>query len=152
MNTAQPKNSSEDTGPRVLQLDCGSAVRGCAPDGLKGQSAMARAQIDFDGQGSFSLPYPNGHFDCVVASFFVHRLSRAKREAVAREVSRVLIPGGELLMAERTRRRPPLMGTLSAAARLFTDFEIRVDTNELDAEKSDKLCNSTHLRARKPPQ
>lgn len=152
MTTAQPKNCSEDTGPRVLQLDCGSLGRGGALHDFKGQTALAKARIVFDGRGFFSLPYPNGHFHRIVASFFVHRLSRAKREAVAREVSRVLIPGGELLMAERTRKRPPLMGALSATARLFSDFEIQVDTNGAGSQKSDKFCNTTHLRARKPAQ
>ena len=150
MNTAQPKNCTRDAGPRVLLLDRESSVRKCAPDDLEGQSVPTTVQIVFDGRYPFSLPYPNGHFDRVVASFFVHRLSRTRREALARELRRVLIPGGELLMAEQTRKRTPLMGTLSAIARLFTDFEIRVDSNRADTEKSDKFRNTTNLRARKP--
>ena len=49
---------------------------------------------------SFDLPYPTAHFDRVVSSLFFHHLSWENKEKTAKELLRVLKPGGELHIAD----------------------------------------------------
>lgn len=46
------------------------------------------------------LPYPNSHFDIVLSCMMLHHLPRDVRIECAREVRRVLKPGGHVLAAD----------------------------------------------------
>ncbi len=56
------------------------------------------------GEGQ-ALPFPDASFDIVVSSFAVHHMPVSARSTAVREISRVLRPGGRLLIAEF---RPPV--------------------------------------------
>ncbi len=56
--------------------------------------------IRFDQGMSFDLPYPNESFDVVLTTMMLHHLSRDDKQATAREMYRVLRPGGRLFGAD----------------------------------------------------
>lgn len=47
-----------------------------------------------------SLPFPDGSFDVVLSTLMMHHLPRATREQAAREIRRVLKPGGRVLVVD----------------------------------------------------
>ena len=49
---------------------------------------------------SFSRPYPNGSFDVVLTSMMLHHLTQEDKQTTAREMYRVLRPGGQLFGAD----------------------------------------------------
>jgi ubiquinone/menaquinone biosynthesis C-methylase UbiE len=57
-------------------------------------------EIQFDHGMSFELPYPDGSFDVVLTSMMLHHLIREDKQKTAREMFRVLRPGGRLFGAD----------------------------------------------------
>ena len=47
-----------------------------------------------------ALPFPDGHFDAVLSTLMLHHLPREARQQCAREVRRVLKPGGRVLAVD----------------------------------------------------
>lgn len=106
-------------GQRVLDLACGTGtlalliketypkveVTGIDGDAnileiAAGKAAQKGAEIRFDEGLSFSLPYLDESFDCVVSSLFFHHLTRDDKLRTLREISRVLKPEGEFHLAD----------------------------------------------------
>ena len=106
-------------GQRVLDLACGSGtlailVKRRFPDiemlGIDGDPAiLARARrkalsagtdIGFELGFSHELPFPDGHFDCVMSSLFFHHLGYEDKGRAIREILRVLKPGGQVHVAD----------------------------------------------------
>ena len=119
-------------GQRVLDLGCGTGtlaimVRRAQPDaealGLDAdprmlQAARAKAAreglaIRFDQGMAFALPYPDGSFERVLASLMIHHLKTPDKGKTAREIRRVLKPGGQLHVVDFGRPKT-LYGRLLA--------------------------------------
>jgi len=102
-------------GHRVLDLGCGTgtlaimakqaqsaaSVAGldADPDMLKVanyKSAQQNVEVKFDVGFTNELPYPDASFDRVLSSIMIHHLKTPDKEKTAREVYRVLKPGGQL--------------------------------------------------------
>jgi ubiquinone/menaquinone biosynthesis C-methylase UbiE len=102
-------------GQRVLDLGCGTgtlavmvkqAVPGADVVGLdadpqmlnvaKSKSARENILVQFDRGMTFDLPYPDASIDRVLSSLMIHHLKTPDKERTAREVYRVLKPGGQL--------------------------------------------------------
>ena len=133
-----------DLGPRqeVLDLACGTGtlaiwikqrhpsanVRGIDGDphilAIASRKAKeANLPIEFDRGLSFSLPYPDASFDRVLSSLFFHHLSWRDKQRTARELYRVIRPGGQLHVADWGRARGPLMRAAFFVVQLLDGFE-----------------------------
>lgn len=128
-------------GQRVLDLACGTGtlaiwIKQQQPQtdvtGVDGDPAIlslasrkaleARVSVKFDHALSDSLPYPDAHFDRVVSSLFFHHLSWENKERTARELFRVLRPGGEIHVADWGRAANALMRGLFMLIQLLDGF------------------------------
>jgi len=102
-------------GQKVLDLGCGTGTlaimaKAAQPKaeviGLDADPEMLKMAVDksteqkivvkFDEGFTNQLPYPDASFDRVMSSIMIHHLKTPEKEATAREVFRVLKPGGEL--------------------------------------------------------
>ena len=102
-------------GHHVLDLGCGTgtlaimakqAQPGAEVTGLDAdpemlkvahnKAAQAALAIKFDEGMTFDLPYPDASFDRVLSSIMIHHLKTPDKHRTAREVYRVLKPGGRL--------------------------------------------------------
>ena len=128
-------------GHRVLDLACGTGtmavwvkarVPGADVVGLDGdpkvlsrareKTKAAGAAIRFDEGLSYELPYPDKTFDRVLSSLFFHHLSHEDKLRTAREVFRVLRPGGEFHVADWGKAANGLMRALFYAIQTLDGF------------------------------
>jgi ubiquinone/menaquinone biosynthesis C-methylase UbiE len=133
-------------GHRVLDLGCGTAtltlmIKQAHPDaevtGLDGDPTaleIARKKIANSGltitldQGlSFNLPYPNNSFDRVFSGLLFHHLSREDKVRTLKEVHRVLVPGGELHVADWGKASNVLMRLAFCLVQLLDGFKTTTD-------------------------
>jgi ubiquinone/menaquinone biosynthesis C-methylase UbiE len=113
------QNANISTSDAVLDMGCGTGtlllmVRQAFPQarlvGLDGDGkilaiahqkiAHAGVDISLDEAMSFDMPYPDGSFDRVLTSLMLHHLSAEEKRRTLKEVFRVLVPGGELHIAD----------------------------------------------------
>lgn len=66
----------------------------------KKRARKAALDVTFETGVVEALPYPNGRFDVVLSTLMLHHLPRAARELCAREIRRVLKPGGRALVVD----------------------------------------------------
>lgn len=76
-------------------------------------------QIRFDQGMSFDLPYPNESFDVVITTVMLHHLTRADKQTTAREMYRVLSPGGQLFGADFVEPRSSFGKAIRPITRRF---------------------------------
>jgi ubiquinone/menaquinone biosynthesis C-methylase UbiE len=129
-------------GQRVLDIGCGTGTLaimvkrsepGAEVVGLDGDPAIlerGRAKIASEGidvrldQGmSFDLPYEDESFDRVLSSLFFHHIKPDAKERTAREIFRVLRPGGQLHVADFGKPADPLQAASFAVFRRFDGEE-----------------------------
>jgi SAM-dependent methyltransferase len=125
-------------GERVLDVGCGTGT--LAIDAKRRQPEAEMAGLDADPamlerarrkardrgvelelvEGfSDQLPFAEHSFDVVLSSLFFHHLERPAKEATARELVRVLRPGGRLHVADWGAPDGPLTRALSTSIRLL---------------------------------
>ena len=102
-------------GQRVMDLGCGTGTlaimaKQAQPEaevcGLDADPQMLKVAIDkaadqatrvqFDQGMTVELPYPDGSLDRVLSSLMIHHLKTPDKQRTAREIFRVLKPGGQL--------------------------------------------------------
>ncbi|WP_370184048.1 class I SAM-dependent methyltransferase [Rhodococcus wratislaviensis] len=114
--------SGAGPGDRVLDVGCGTgyfatrlaaAVQpGGRVDGIDPSPPMidyatgrrGTAHAGFSVAAAEQLPFPDASFDVVTSTLVIHHIAPGARSAAAREMSRVLRPGGRVLVADF---RPP---------------------------------------------
>jgi ubiquinone/menaquinone biosynthesis C-methylase UbiE len=128
-------------GQRVLDLGCGTGTLailvkqrqpGAHVAGLDADPEMLaqarakaeRAGVDLELTEGFStaLPYPDQSVDLVLSTLFFHHLDPGPKRQTAREIARVLRPGGELHVADLGRPSDPLMALAFLGLRVFDGF------------------------------
>jgi ubiquinone/menaquinone biosynthesis C-methylase UbiE len=136
-------------GERVLDLACGTGtlavrvkreeptaeVTGVDGDPAvlrraKAKAAEAGLAIAFDEGRADALPYRDDSFDKVLSTLFFHHLDRPTKERTAREIARVLRPGGELHLADWGRPAGPLARALFLPVRLLDGLDNTRDNVE----------------------
>jgi ubiquinone/menaquinone biosynthesis C-methylase UbiE len=130
-------------GQRVLDVGCGTGTlallaKGAAPGaevvGVDADPEMldqARAkpgagEIRFDQGMADALPCEDASFHRVLSSLVFHHLPRPVKEGAAREIARVLRPGGQFHLADWGPPGGPLMWGLSRMVR-YGDGRSTVD-------------------------
>ena len=129
-------------GQRVLDLGCGTGTLAIEAKrrepradvaGLDGDPEMlararakaSEADVEIELREGLAdrLPYPDSSFDRVLSTLLFHHLTREVKQAAAREVARVLRPGGELHLADWGPAPDPLARALFVVVQLFDGFE-----------------------------
>lgn len=98
-----------DADPRVLTI-------------ARRKANAAGVVIDFREGRSVALPYPDACFDRVLSTLFFHHLCWADKERTARELHRVLRPGGELHVADWGKATGPFSRAAFLAVQLLDGF------------------------------
>ncbi len=129
-------------GESLLDLACGTgtlaiaaaeqvpraAIRGIDGDPAileraRSKRAVADAQIEFDEGLSTDLPYDDASFDVVVSTLFFHHIGTDAKGITAKEICRVLRPGGRFVLGDWGRPQDPLMRAAFQSVRVFDGFE-----------------------------
>jgi ubiquinone/menaquinone biosynthesis C-methylase UbiE len=84
-------------------------------------------EIRFDQGMSFDLPYSNESFDVVLTSMMLHHLTRDDKQTTAREMYRVLRPGGQLFGADFAAPRSSFGKAIRPITRHFERVAENVD-------------------------
>ena len=128
-------------GKHVLDLGCGTGtlailaaqrqpaarIAGLDADPRMLERARRKAdatgvEVDLQVGSATELPYGDRTFDAVLSSLLFHHLDRDAKEAAAREIVRVLAPGGRLAVADWGTPSDPLMRALFLAIQLADGF------------------------------
>lgn len=129
-------------GMRVLDLGCGTGTLAiwmkqhlpCAevlgldgdPEMLQraeGKAKRAGTDVSFTEGMSFDLPYSDESFDRVVSTLFFHHLTRRDKARTLAAAHRVLMPGGQLHIADWGQPQDAAMKVLSYSIRLLDGRE-----------------------------
>ena len=87
------------------------------------KAQKADVAVQFDHGLSYSLPYPDSHFDRVLSSLFFHHLTWEDKQRTAQELFRVLKPGAELHVADWGYPTNALMRALFLTVQLIDGFK-----------------------------
>ncbi len=89
------------------------------PETARGKAGALGLNIVFSEAMSYSMPYPDASFDAVTTTLMLHHLDREAKKATAREMYRVLKPGGLLAGLDFGEPRGPLGRGLRPITRHF---------------------------------
>jgi 2-polyprenyl-3-methyl-5-hydroxy-6-metoxy-1,4-benzoquinol methylase len=98
-----------DADPRALRI-------------AEAKAAAAGVGITFEQGMAFALPSPDNTFDRVLSSLLFHHLTHEDKVRTAREVARVLRPGGELHVADWGKAQNGVMRAAFLAVQILDGF------------------------------
>ena len=131
---------------RVVDLGCGTGtlaimakqaqpladVRGLDGDpeilgiALK-KAATLGVDVTFDEGMTFALPYPDGSIDRVLSSIMIHHLKTHDKIRTAKEIYRVLKPGGQLHIIDFGKPSTPYAKLLGPLLHEFEEANDNID-------------------------
>jgi ubiquinone/menaquinone biosynthesis C-methylase UbiE len=103
-----------DADPHILEI-------------ARSKARTSGLDIQFDQGMSFDLPYPRESFDVVLTSMMLHHLTKNDKVSTAKEMYRVLRPGGQLFGADFGEPRSWFGKTLRPFTRRFERVAENVD-------------------------
>ena len=106
-------------GAQLIGLDADPEMLGRAAEKASGEGVEVRLDEGFSNQ----LPYADRSFDRVLSSLFFHHLSGEVKRSTIAELTRVLVPGGELHVADWGRASDPVMRALFVGVRVLDGWE-----------------------------
>ncbi len=89
------------------------------------ESRAAVRLVRYDGN---KLPFERGSFERAVSSLVFHHLTRSQRQQALRELNRVLVPGGEVHIADWGKPANGLQRLLFYLVQLLDGFETTADS------------------------
>ena len=129
-------------GARIIDVACGTGTLALMlkmryPDvdvvGLDGDTTVLKiarkkfekeaVSVQLDEGLSYEMPYSDEEFDMAMSSLFFHHLSYEMKERTAREMYRILRPGGELHIADWGKPGNRLMSLLFYGIQMLDGFE-----------------------------
>jgi len=93
----------------------------------KKKAEKNNVEIKFDHGMSYNLPYADATFDRVISSLFFHHLTWDNKKKTAREIFRVIKPGGEVHIADWGRPSNKLMRALFLFIQILDGFKTTKD-------------------------
>lgn len=90
--------------------------------------AESRAAVRLVRYGGNKLPFELGSFERAVSSLVFHHLTRSQRQQALRELNRVLVPGGEVHIADWGKPANGLQRLLFYLVQLLDGFETTADS------------------------
>jgi ubiquinone/menaquinone biosynthesis C-methylase UbiE len=135
----------------VKRLYPGVQVAGLDPD----RNALARArrkaarsalEVRFDEGLAGALPYPDASLDRVFSSMMFHHLKRDQKEAMLREVRRVLAPGGRLEFLDFSHPGGSVHGFLARLVHSHAELRDNVDERIVDRMAAAGLVDARRVR------
>jgi ubiquinone/menaquinone biosynthesis C-methylase UbiE len=91
------------------------------------KTAAAGSEVDFVQAFSTAMPLDDDSFDLIVSTLFFHHLDGEAKRTTLRECTRVLRPGGRLLVGDWGRPTDPLMTALFFQVRAIDGFAVTAD-------------------------
>jgi class 3 adenylate cyclase/SAM-dependent methyltransferase len=112
---------------RARQRQPGAEVAGLDADPRMIERARRKAhaagmELELQRGSASDLPYADRSFDAVLSSLLFHHLDGGAKQAAAREIARVLAPGGRVVIADWGAPSDPLMRGLSLTVRVVDGF------------------------------
>lgn len=104
-----------EPGARVVGVDGDPAILALARD----KAARSGADVELREGLAYALPFADASFERVVSSLVFHHLTTDEKGRALAECRRVLVPGGELHVADWGRPHNALMWALSRMLRYF---------------------------------
>jgi len=110
----------------IIGLDADPAVL----DQARTKAKLAGVEVGFDHAMSFDMPYENKSFEVVVSCLFFHHLTTKDKNRTLSEVTRVLRPGGRLIVCDWGKPANALLRISFGLVRLLDGFGVTRDNRE----------------------
>ena len=150
---------------RVLDVGCGTGtlailvqrlnpsvgVVGLDPDARALARARRKAEragvaVRFDQGSAEALPYPDAAFDRVFSSLMFHHLRKDQKDAMLREVRRVLAPGGRLEFLDFAQPGASVHGFLARVVHSHAELRDNVDDRIVERLAHAELVEPRRVR------
>jgi ubiquinone/menaquinone biosynthesis C-methylase UbiE len=110
---------------RVTGLDADPAIL----ERARAKASRAGVEIHLDHGLAGEMPYEDGRFDVVLSTLLFHHLPDPEKQHAAREIKRVLAPGGRVVVGDVGRPHGPLMRIAVAATVQLVDGRTTTASN-----------------------
>lgn len=135
------------SGQRVLDVGCGTATltigikrayKECDVVGIDADPDILRlarrklqesdTPVEVQLGSATQLPFPDASFDRVVSSLVFHHLDHDAKRTALREAARVLVPGGEIHIADWGKPHGPMMRGVFLTVQMLDGFATTQDS------------------------
>ena len=117
--------ASEDVpGANIVGLDADARILDIA----RAKAKRCGSQLQFSQSLSTSMPFANSSFDKALSTLFFHHLATDAKSSTLKEIYRVLVPGGQLHVADWGEPASRLSRMAFYSVQLFDGFDTTADS------------------------